>query len=364
METLEPIAAAFTEELKEHCPFVKEDAAESKSEESVVDDDTPKSTQGEESPREPSEQGNEGHILGQNLASASNGAPGTGGGPYPPPAAVASRDPRCEVIVPSAVFDQERFPVIAAAHHLIPGNASLGRSELYHFLGPAGSGTLAKGKSTSKGAKREPRKRAKVGKRKCDIDSLIGYNVNGAHNGVWLPGHYGIHAYVPARVDKKTGKTVPERLAVTPSGDPKSSVGWGRLKKTLKNGRVVELHDNWRLRYVAAATKAIEAQFHDTHTRYNGEVLETLNAIATALLSHLNGDCKQCGTKSSVPPPYIVKKRLYMISKALRDFVCNTQIRKSPFATSDYWSTKLQEREALHLFHAAYEMAEVIKPRG
>lgn len=68
------------------------------------------------------------------------------------------------------VFEAGQIPVLYGAHHLIPGNDSLGRSELYKEkkLGPIDDGQ--------------------------DKDN-IGYNVNSANNGVWLTSNYAVKGW-------------------------------------------------------------------------------------------------------------------------------------------------------------------------
>jgi hypothetical protein len=82
------------------------------------------------------------------------------------------------------VGDQE-FPFVVAAHHLIPGNASLGESRLKKLMTKSSAARIA-GKARR-------------------IKNHIGYNVNGAHNGAWLPGNYAIR---PKKTSlEKTGST-------------------------------------------------------------------------------------------------------------------------------------------------------------
>ena len=65
----------------------------------------------------------------------------------------------------------ESYPVSVAAHHLIPGNASLKNSQLFlsdKYLWKDGK-----------------------------VNGNIGYNVNALTNGVWLPGNYAVRPWSP-----------------------------------------------------------------------------------------------------------------------------------------------------------------------
>ena len=68
------------------------------------------------------------------------------------------------------VFEAGQIPVLYGAHHLIPGNDSLGSSDLFEKkkLGPVADGE--------------------------DKDN-IGYNVNSANNGVWLTSNYAVKGW-------------------------------------------------------------------------------------------------------------------------------------------------------------------------
>jgi hypothetical protein len=229
-----------------------------------------------------------------------------------------------KLVVPSSTEVEERvFPVTVAAHHLIPGNAALGKSALYDYLGPAGSGSLKKDGAVRK---RKDVKAVKPGGRAadgrtCKITKMIGYNINGSHNGVWLPGNYAIRRY------KKYKEGV--RPNTSPVGGPKGGRSWSKLGPKL---------DDWKLNYVAAAIKVTQGQFHDTHTRYSDKVLGILNKLAAMLASHLLSNCPDCGTEAKVPPPWVLKLRLYNISLELRGRVGGGYTEwKAPWFTSDHW---------------------------
>src|SRR3990172_5121974 len=141
-----------------------------------------------------------------------------------------------------------------------------------------------------------------IGGRARKIKNHIGYNVNGAHNGVWLPGNYAIRP-------KKTS-----------------------LKKTWS-----ELTDkpNWCMNYVAAVSAKAGGQFHDTHEQYNRAVEKLLTKIYDAVTVH---ECALCEEKTEVPPPYVIKERLYALSHYLRSQLQGTPgVWRRPWFASDRW---------------------------
>ncbi len=284
MEIGERVATwGLASELEIECPFKDEQAVENAEEpESIAVDDLATD-----------EQVNKGGTLGENLGLGLQGKKGTTEGPCPPPEnpPLTPRfdTPRREVkvFVPGAdgVEDQE-FPFIVAAHHLIPGNASLGESRLKKLM-TKGSGV-------------------RIGGKVRKIKNHIGYNVNGAHNGVWLPGNYAIR--------------------------PKKS----SLKKTWS-----ELTDKpqWCMNYVAAVSAKAGGQFHDTHEQYSEAVEKLLTKIYDAVTVH---ECPLCEEKTEVPPPlpppYVIKERLYALSNYLRSQLQGTPgVWRRPWFASDRW---------------------------
>jgi hypothetical protein len=308
MEMGEQIAVGGLEsEIASECPF-KESAlgADSIEPENVRKDDVDAAQE---------QQDNDGGILGRNLANASNGAENTVGGPYPPPEAekVERRDTRrkgIRVKVPATdAIPEGIYGFTVAAHHLIPGEASLEPSPLKPFM--------TQGESVDV--------ETKDGKKSKTIGKHIGYNVNGAHNGVWLPGNYYIRATTSPIKDKT----------------------WS------------ELGDNpWCLNYVAAVTKAAGGQFHDAHTKYSEAVKELLAKIAKILSQH---ECDKC-EPPDINPPFQIKNRLYNLSKYFRSQVTAPPgAWKRPWFTSDRWRDDVfAQGKPKDEFVAAYTKAEVI----
>jgi hypothetical protein len=181
------------------------------------------------------------------------------------------------------------YPFIQAAHHLIPGVASLENSDLFKTYMNEGDKVTTKSKPP----------------RKYTIAVNIGYCVNGAHNGVWLPGNYAIREKNPA--------------------NPKEA-NWGDVKDA-----------DFKWNYTIAAIKKCEGrQFHDAHGKYNSKVKGTLNKICKALIFHQD-HCGTCANNSGkkVPPPYTIKLRLYGLSKWLKGLLTGPISGwKDPYFTS------------------------------
>ncbi len=165
-ELAEPIAiGGLPGEIEIKCPFADETlGVDSIEGEDIARDDRAAAR---------AQQSNNGGVLGANLESASPGKDGTVGGPYPPPTVEKSprldtRRKKLRVRVPgTATIPEGIYGFTVAAHHLIPGEASLAPSKLKPFMEKGGSVEVVgeKGKKTKK------------------VRKHIGYNVNGAHNG-------------------------------------------------------------------------------------------------------------------------------------------------------------------------------------
>ena len=231
-------------------------------------------------------QDNSASKLGNNVEEGSPGADGSWNvlGGDPPRYKAAQVDTKRDALQPTVEVDGDEYPFTVAAHHIIPGNASLYESQLFKCY-------------MKRGGKME----VKVPKRKTyTVSRNIGYNINGSHNGVWLPGSYAIRSGV-----HPTRRT------------------WSLLIDDPK-------HLGWCYRYIAAVTKMTGSQFHDTHVNYSNNVLKLLNKLSLVLLKHQT-QCKECQGKDQTPPPYIVKGKLYRLSSHLR-----VKLKLSP----RYWAGK------------------------
>lgn len=309
-ELIEQIAFGnLSSELNEECPYsTSSDGADDEEDEDVVADDTPAAK---------SRQSNDGGVLGNNLISGSQGKAGTVGGPYgvgkaKPSLRIDSRRARQYLRVQGTdSIDTGVYGYTVAAHHLIPGEAALAKSALVQFMVKGRSVTI--NVFTKNGQKVEKKKK---------ISKHIGYNVNGAHNGIWLPGNY----YIRSRTS------------------PRRSKSWSELGD-----------DPWCLHYVAAATKVAQSQFHDTHEAYSEKVLELLNKIALRLSKH---ECEAC-VSEAINPPFLIKARLYNISGFLRGKLSGGPGGwKVPWLTSDRWGPEIvQSGKVSSRFLKAYVAA-------
>lgn len=178
--------------------------------------------------------------------------------------------------------------VAYAAHHLIPGGASLAKSTLYtdgkFLVGPG----------------------QKAGN--------IGYNVNCQANGVWLPGNY-------AYSQKSTGTE------------------WGKKGKRLKELYEVDSSD-----YVSQVITDTDRQFHDAHRKYNTFVKNQLNAINNKLSAAgdqvwcLEAEKRSKEKEEAIRPLYILVGRLAHLSSRMEKKLIfptsgwNTNIYTSSFA--------------------------------
>jgi hypothetical protein len=286
------VASGLNDGLDANCPFKLEgpDTADDEGEAPAKDD------------LEAAEaiQQNNGGVLGENLAKGSPagwGKSGTINDIFPPsdkdPAKRedSTTDPSRRVKVGS-----KDYGYIVAAHHLIPGEAALAPSGLYQcYMKKGGKVTTVAGKSYT-------------------LKTNIGYNVNGNHNGAWLPGNYAIRKSKPQF--NSTGKT------------------WSEL---------IVSDDKWCYAYMTACVDKAGGQFHDSHTKYSTAVLSVLDKIESRLRAHQDS-CEECKSKTELYPPYILKTRLYMLSKFLRSQVrVKPGVWKSTWITSDRFKADMQK---------------------
>jgi hypothetical protein len=329
VEIGEPISTpSVLQEFEAKCPFTMDmESGPANAPEEIPDDDKD-SVQ--------ALQANSGGILGDNLTAGTKGV--ADGGPFPAddfvwrqPANDSKRG-RKTLLRLDAYMDAQGgdFPFTVAAHHLIPGNASLYDESvgLVNFMKDGGKIKSAAGKEYT-------------------IKGNIGYDVNGSHNAVWLPGNYAIQTELKARV--RNGKTLPARAGTTPTpGKP-----WR------------DLHEPWQFDYVAGACKAAGGQFHDTHELpYSATVRKNLNRIVYALAYHLD-ECPECSQKNApVPPPFRIKRRLYALSAKLRGYVTGPPAAwKKPWFTSERWSkTYFSGGKLTREFRQAYAEAKETVP--
>ena len=185
------------------------------------------------------------------------------------------------------------WPVTCAAHHLIPAQASLARSDLLPWLIDKSSpGTIKRGESTANVSGL--------------VQNDVGYDVNGAQNGVWLPGPYamrGIWTAFVSGVDSEDEPPADAGTAVSAGDGPPET-------------------PSSQFDYAVAAMRKARAQFHDSHVEYSKFVLEALNLVAAKMVHiKMTSSCDQCRDKlekDGIPPPYSLIRRLDGIASRLR----------------------------------------------
>ena len=171
--------------------------------------------------------------------------------------------------------------VLAAAHHCIPGNASLKKAMdngLRNFMDEGGPMNLA---------------------------SDIGYGVNHQNNGVWLPGNYSV----------RTGKE-------------HYTKNWSGFAPSFKN------------EYAKRAMEKCGMQFHDAHRKYNGKVRGTLDSIKSKL-GKPKKKCPVCEKKfDKTRPPFGLVGRLDFVSGEHRSMINNiNQSDAKKFVTAGYYTS-------------------------
>ena len=169
-------------------------------------------------------------------------------------------------------IDEKLTTVVPGAHHLIPGNASLKKAMdngLKHFMCKGGN---------------------------YDLESDIGYNVNDANNGVWLPGNYQVRP-----------------------GNEDYTKKWSKYSSDFKN------------LYAVRAMKKANAQFHDAHSKYNKKVRNTLKSLKEKMILKKENECPICGKTNhkKTNPPFGLVSRLHFISMQHRQMLTGIGRKKS-----------------------------------
>ncbi|WP_437833867.1 AHH domain-containing protein [Sorangium sp. So ce1153] len=190
---------------------------------------------------------------------------------------------------PISICDQN-YPLSIAAHHIIPGEASLPHSGLARFIWEENG----------------------------LIKSDIGYDVDGSENGIWLPTHQ-----IMSRAMGKAQKIVIHDEEDVPS---QKGLSWEELSERAKSHEDKATYTTLFLRrYTQQAMdfEGVQAQFHDAHSNYNTWVIERLNGIDAYIQSKIDM-CEKCKGDGKKAPPYMLVFRLNTLSKTIR------QILKAP----------------------------------
>jgi hypothetical protein len=190
------------------------------------------------------------------------------------------------------------FPFTVAAHHCIPGNEALKKSDLYQFMKKDGE-IIMKNDKTFK------------------IKANIGYNVNGSHNGVWLPGNYAMNE----GKYKGPGTTWTNRERV------------------------------WREEYIKAVVAQAPAQFHDRHKGYSDEMINILDELLCRTLTTHLSTCKKCKKRNEdgLPPPYRLIPVLFKLSAWVRAYLISPPSQwMRPLVASDQFREDKMSEEAFN----------------
>jgi hypothetical protein len=193
--------------------------------------------------------------------------------------------------------ESETYPVTLAAHHLIPAQESLKEHKILQYI------------EKEKGA----------------LEENLGYDVNGAENGVWLPGPYAIEGWGDMTLEVEDLPTSTKRKAIA---DKRRAALPAKTQGLKFQGN-----------YAIAAQLEFNAQFHDRHVDYSKFVSRQLEKIY--LLFRLNQAyrCAQCKKNTEkIAPPRSLIARLNTLSGRLRTYLIGNPVAwRSPVFTSA-WS--------------------------
>lgn len=183
-----------------------------------------------------------------------------------------------------------RMPLTVAAHHIIPGKASLPKSTVRKYIW--------KSEGTIKGD--------------------IGYDVDGAENGIWLPTHHAASSKMNPEKDGDGQIRIGEQGVLVNDDDaPEDSyaMSWSALSNKAKKykGDDPNFAELFVPRYTQQAMKLLSRQFHDAHPKYNDWVKERLDRLA-AQVESLSLGCSECQKSKEKSPPYALVFRLNALS--------------------------------------------------
>lgn len=196
-------------------------------------------------------------------------------------------------------------PFSVAAHHLIPGEASLPESSLIDYI---------------EGGK--------------TISSDIGYGVNGRENGIWLPTHHALSQNMPVLPFATEKHSYAD---LTPQGN--------------------DMVASFTSTYTQAVMAHANCQFHDDHTsatEYSNFVVKVLNKIHAALTTISTVGCDKCKRArdggGKLPPPHRLVNRLNAVSSRLAGFLRGDPLGwRPPVYTSKHAMSLAESHRRLHV---------------
>jgi hypothetical protein len=192
--------------------------------------------------------------------------------------------------------EEREYQLQYAPHHLVPGNESLKGSELIVYMGDDNAISVFAGKKKS---------RIKDG-------FSIGYDVNRAANGVWLPSPY----------------------ALSMKNEWPAEPGI-RVLKRQRGDDVAEQTEDFKTAYVAASISVSGGrQFHMRHKKYSDKVKEILKAMAQRLRLMAKGVCPiaKASAEKKFDPPVGLVGRLDVLSGNL-DRLLTGNVWRAPIYT-------------------------------
>ena len=217
----------------------------------------------------------------------------------------------------TADSDGVPYRVQYAPHHLIPGNESLDGSTLVPFMGDDNAISEYSAGQASK---------IKAG-------GFIGYDVNSADNGEWLPSPYA--------------------LSMRNDWPAEAEVQVVKRRTGLDLGPATEA---FKAAYVAAAiAQSGGKQFHMRHLAYSEKVQGILKAVAERLaLMSESGICPEAqkgkADDGKFDPPYGLVARLSVLSNNLRRFLTGPLWRHPLYAdakTAEYADDLVATKRAM-----------------
>lgn len=217
---------------------------------------------------------------------------------------------------------EHRYPVTCAAHHLVPAQEALKQSHLLAFMVKKGETAKLKDKDFSKGV----------------VWANVGYEVNGAENGIYLPGSYAVGGGRGGLKLWVENDDMPDKEEedVTEEADPASPQLYGRLNEISATNR------KWQ--YVRQAVAKAPGQFHDRHVDYSNFVTSVLDKIfedyrRRYFKSFIEFQCPKCeeraekARKQGVPTPFGLVARLNGLSRNLAAFLNGSTWRRNIYTS-------------------------------
>jgi hypothetical protein len=179
---------------------------------------------------------------------------------------------------PPVEVDSRPYPYSRSAHHLIPADASLPKSSLKDLI--------------EKGN---------------EVFGDIGYDINGAENGIWLPTHGALSS------EMKKGEILPGENEAIKYGD--------LTKKVEREGQENPMFATFQQRYAFNVMARTKRQFHDAHPDYSDFVIKILEKINVNMIN-ISSNCKKCAEvknkQGKLPPYHQLVSRLNSVSSRLR----------------------------------------------